>query len=134
MTGEGPSYQERQRGRVQCKECGEEMAFGSLAGHMRTQHARAMEGRRSWAAAPLGEEPRTYRMAFPTAGGTRNFPGEGCPGRVATRTAMRVQFIHRHLRDTVVILEDGKYPHPRCTRCDMLVPRHALNGRCLATA
>ena len=28
MTGEGPSYWERQKGRVQCRECGEEMATG----------------------------------------------------------------------------------------------------------
>ena len=37
MMGEGPSYRERQRGRVQCTECGEEMALGLLAGHMQTQ-------------------------------------------------------------------------------------------------
>ena len=28
----------------------------------------------------------------------------------------------------------GKPPHPRCTLCDMMVPRRALNGRHLATA
>ena len=110
MTGEGPSYQEHQRGRVHCKECGEEMALGSLAGHIRTQRGRAVEGRRSWAAVPLGEEPWTYRMVFPTAGGMRNCPVEGCPGRAATRTTMRVKFLHRHVRDTVVILEEGTPP------------------------
>ena len=36
MTGEGPSYQELQKGRVQCMECGEEMAAGYLAGHRMT--------------------------------------------------------------------------------------------------
>ena len=41
MTGEGPYYQEWQKGWVQCKECGEEMAFGSMTGHMRSQHGRA---------------------------------------------------------------------------------------------
>ena len=34
MMGAGTSYRERQRGQVQCKECGEEMELGSLAGHM----------------------------------------------------------------------------------------------------
>ena len=34
MTGEGPLYWERQRGRFQCKEYGEEMALGLLEGHM----------------------------------------------------------------------------------------------------
>ena len=33
----------------------------------------------------------------------------------ATRTAMRVHFLHRHVLDTVVILEEGNLPHPRCT-------------------
>ena len=68
VTGEGPSYWEWQRGRVQCKECGEEMALGSLAGHMQTQHGRSAEGRRSWETMYPGEDPRTYRMKLPTAG------------------------------------------------------------------
>ena len=54
MTGEGPSYRERQKGRVQCNECGEEMTIGSILGHMRAQHGRVAEGRRSWTAIPPG--------------------------------------------------------------------------------
>ena len=42
---------------------------------------------------------------------------------------MWVHFMHRHVLDTVVIMEKGNSPHPRCARCDMLVPRRALNGR-----
>ena len=45
MTGEGPSYRERQKGRVQCRECGEEMAAGFMAGHIKTQHGQAAEER-----------------------------------------------------------------------------------------
>ena len=59
---------------------------------------------------------------------------EGCPGRVAMRTAMWVHFVHRHILDTVVILEEGNSPHPQCARCDMQVPRRALNRRHLGTA
>ena len=47
---------------------------------------------------------------------------------------MRVHFLHRHVRDTVVILEDGKISHPRCPRCDMLFPWRDLKGMHLATA
>ena len=43
-------------------------------------------------------------------------------------------FLHWHVLNTVVILEEGNLPHPRCTRCDMLVPRKALNSRHPATA
>ena len=41
--------------------------------------------------------------------------------------------MHRHVQDTVVMLKKGTPPHPRCARCDMKVPRKALNGRHLGT-
>ena len=42
---------------------------------------------------------------------------------------MWVHFVHPHVLDTVVMLEEGNFPHPRCARCDMQVPQGALNGR-----
>ena len=133
MTGEVPSYRERQKGRVQCKELWEEMVLGLMAGHMRTQHGRAAEDRWSWAASPPGEKPWTYRMAFPTVGGPRSCPVEGCPGQAAKRT-MRVNVLHWHVQDTVVILEEEKTPNPCCPRCDMMIPCCVLNRRHLDTA
>ena len=47
---------------------------------------------------------------------------------------MRVHFVHRHVLNTVVVLEEGNFPHPRCARCDIQVPRRALNGRHPGTA
>ena len=47
---------------------------------------------------------------------------------------MRVNFLYRHFRDTVVIMEEGNLPHPRFPRCDMLVPWKSLNGRHTTTA
>ena len=66
-------------------------------------------------------------------GSRRQCPVEGCPGVSETRAAMRVHFVHRHVQDTVVILEEGKLPLPRCPRCDLQVSRRALNGRHLGT-
>ena len=43
---------------------------------------------------------------------------EGCPGVSATRAAMRVHFVHRHVNDTVFILDEGNLPLTRCPRCD----------------
>ena len=34
----------------------------------------------------------------------------------------------------MIILEEGNLPHPRCSRCDMLVMWRALNGRHHANA
>ena len=97
MTGEGPSYRERNKGLVQCRECGEDMAVVSLAGHMMTQHGKAAEERWSWETLSTGEEPQTYGMAFPSKGGLRSCPVEGLPGRATTRMAMRVHFMHHHV-------------------------------------
>ena len=47
---------------------------------------------------------------------------------------MWVHFLHPHVLDTVVILEEGNSPHPQCARCNMLVPRQPLKGRHPATA
>ena len=33
------------------------------------------------------------------------------------------------MRDTIIILEEGNLPHPRCENCDMFVPCRGLNGR-----
>ena len=42
---------------------------------------------------------------------------------------MRVNFWRRHVRDTIIILEEGNLPHPRCENCDMFVPWRDLNVR-----
>ena len=52
-------------------------------------------------------------MNFPK-GSRRKCPVEGCPGVSETRAAMRVHFVHRHVHDTVVLLEEGDLPLPWC--------------------
>ena len=113
--GEGRSFKERQRERVLCPECGKELAKGSLVTHRQTQHgvAKGRLGSEGDEADGGGDDPRTYKMAFPVRVGPRPFPVKGCSGRASTWMMMRVQFWHRHVRDTVVILEEGNFPHPR---------------------
>ena len=132
MTGEGPTFRERKIERVECRDCGKEVAAGSLDSHRMSHHGKARERRRKWTDAATGGggggEPKTYRIEFPK-GGTKECPVAGCPGRAETRTAMRVHFWRQHVRDIVIILEGGNLPHPRCPRCDMFVPWRSLNGR-----
>ena len=78
--GEGPFYRERQKGRVQCREYGEEMTDGLMAGHMKTQHGQVAEEIWSWATSDTGEELRTYHIALSDKGGLRSCLVEGCPG------------------------------------------------------
>ena len=105
------------------------MAAGSLASHRMSQHGKAKETHWSWEASAMGGDPRTYRMDLPTKGGPRSCPVEGCPGRAGTRTEMRMYFCSWHVRDIMVILEEGKLPHPRCSRCNMLVLWRDLNRK-----
>ena len=35
---------------------------------------------------------------------------------------LRVHFLHRYIRDTMVILEGENLPYPLCPCCDILVP------------
>ena len=65
--------------------------------------------------------------------GLLEFPVEGCKGRVAVRTGIWVNFVRHHLRETVVMVEEGNFPHPRYPRCDMLVPWAAPKGRHINT-
>ena len=59
---------------------------------------------------------------------------EVCPGVLATRAAMRMHFSHWHVHNTMVILEEGNLPLPRCPRCALQISRKALNGRHLGTS
>ena len=47
---------------------------------------------------------------------------------------LMVHFLHRHVRDTAVILEEVTPPHPRSPHFDMLVIWGALNCRHTNTA
>ena len=93
-----------------------------------TQHGQVAETGWIWRTPATGDGPWTFQMAFSAKGGQQS-----CPGRAATRMAKRVHFLHRHVLDTLVILEEGNLSHPHCTQCDMLIPRWALNGRHPAT-
>ena len=42
---------------------------------------------------------------------------------------MRVHFMHRHVKDTVIIMEEFNLYHPQCPRCDTLVPWKDLSSR-----
>ena len=71
---------------------------------------------------------------FPNCRVLRNCPVEGYQGRAAMRTAIQLHFLHRHFRDNVIIPEEGNLPHPKCPRCDMLVPWKDLNRKHITTA
>ena len=92
---------------MECEECEEQLAVVSMSSHLMNQHGKAAGRRRQWTTPTEDRIPQEYRMYFPAKGGPRRCPVEGCLGKLATRTAMRVHFVHHHVLDTVVILEEG---------------------------
>ena len=77
---------------------------------------------------PPAGEPQTYRVSFPILVGPRDLPVEGCKGMSGMSTGLRVYFLYSHVRDTMVILDEGNLPHSQCPCCDILMPWAALNG------
>ena len=57
MTREGSNYWEQQKERVECRECGREMAAGLLASHRMTQHGKAKEEQWICEASDTGGDP-----------------------------------------------------------------------------
>ena len=46
-----------------------------------------------------------------------------------TRSALKNNFVHRHIQDMLVVLEGGDYPLLLCPKIDKFPPWVALNGR-----
>ena len=55
-------------------------------------------------------------------------PVEGCQGQAENQTGIRVHFVHRHVRETMFIVEEGSLPHPLFTQCNFLAQWEALNS------
>ena len=57
LKGAGLSYRERERVRVQCSECGEEMEFGFLEVHLQMHHGKEAVWKKNWRTTAPGGDP-----------------------------------------------------------------------------
>ena len=79
MAGEVRNFKERQKEQVLCPECRKEMTKRPLVTHHQTQHGKEKGGfGLKGDEADRGDEPKTYRIAFPAKAGPRPYPVEGC--------------------------------------------------------
>ena len=62
-----------------------------------------------------GNKLRTKKMALTTRERHRPCPVKGCSGGASKRTAVSMHFWHQHIKDTVVVLEEGNFPHTWCS-------------------
>ena len=84
--------------------------MGSMDDNIQAQHNK--ERPHQWMAPLITLDTRLYMVYFPRTARSIRFPVGDCEGRATTRTNLRIDFMHRHVRDAVVILEEGKRPHP----------------------
>ena len=134
ITGEGPTYRERHKGRVQCGECRGEDGGRVFGG---SQDDSAWEsGRGATDLEKLGHGGRAADLSngLSTQGSPAELPVGGMHGPSGNEDGNSGSFLNRHVLDTMVILEEGNLPHPRCTQCNILVPRRTLNSRYPSTA
>ena len=58
----------------------------------------------------------------------QRFLVEGYLGGGGTnQTNLWVKFVQHQVWDTIVILEEGNHPYPRCRKCNMFVSQRSLN-------
>ena len=62
---------------------------------------------------PITREAQTYRVSLPKRLLRLWCLVEGCLGGASNRINLRVHFAHHHVRDTIVILEEGNRPYPK---------------------
>ena len=131
MGGGGLSYWELQRERVCLPECMVDLETGLLVSHHQSHHniGRGTQ----WENILPPAEPHIYREPLPNMAGSMGLPFKGCRGQATSHTNIWIQFLHHHVQDMIVILEEGKPPHPRYPECNTFVPWVAQNQRHLAT-
>ena len=72
-------------------------------------------------------EDQTYQVSLPKLLLRLRCLIEGCLGGASNRYNIQVHFAHRHVRDTIVILEEGKWPYTCFPKYDMIMPHKAQN-------
>ena len=55
-----------------------------------------------------------------------DFPLEGCPRKAINCPNLQMNFMHHHMEDNIVILNEGTRSHTRYDQCDMLILSEAL--------
>ena len=127
MTGEGLSYQQRQRAKIQCPNCDKELAQSSLKHHLRRAHGLEVTSWLTNEEIAVQHNPQQYNVSFPKTLSSCNCPVPECKGRARTRAGLRLHFMYRHPNDKIRILEEGSAPLPQCPHCGLHVTHLAMN-------
>ena len=124
LEGHGETYSQRKRRRIDCVECGRDLAVGSVTSHMRSQHG--MEPVPPGPAAPLSHThyADVYRQ---TRRHPITCPVPDCIYSARSENLLRRHFATRHPGDTFQVR--GEIFNAPCERCGMQVaPNNLARG------
>jgi hypothetical protein len=121
--GQGETYAEKKRRKVQCYECTKTLAQSSLSNHLIRQHGTHLRVLELSNNITDKGPPRLYQVSFPEHCRVKLYPSEDCSGKATPRANLRRHFMFKHPQDDIIILEEGFIP--RCKKCDMFVPKTA---------
>ena len=110
MVGADPSFRDNQHEGVWCPECKMKLVAGFLEDHNQAQHRK--ECPPQWVT-PLAAPDPIYRVYLSRASGSIGCTVGRCEGQATMRTNLCIKFYHHHVRDMVVIMEEGNCPHTR---------------------
>ena len=77
-----------------------------------------------------------YRVYLPGADGLLGISVEDYGKQASMCTNLWIHFVHCHVREKIVITEEGNHPYPRYPDCNMFVPwvlisiHHSTNAIC----
>jgi hypothetical protein len=133
LVGTGAEYIARSLEKGTCLVCAKEIQKRSLARHLRDQHPGVTPPRLDLEDIGLPvrhTRPRRYSLTTGRKGEAMLCPDGSCAFQGKTCTAMRVHFMHQHLRDALHFV--GQPDYVNCTKCSMMV-KSPVSDRHLAS-
>ena len=82
---------------------------------------------------PPSKETHHYQVYLPKTRYTVKLSVEGCHGRETSRTNPRIHFLHCQVRDTILILGEGKHPLHWWLKREMFLPQRDINEQQITT-
>ena len=112
VTGGGEMFWERKRTRVTCLECGAIMSASSIQLHMEQSHG--VIASQTWGVHMGRGGPTTYVVSFTSILKSVECPVSGCQEMYHSVGRMRENFMYRHFRSKVAVLQEGSDPPTWC--------------------
>jgi len=137
ITGQGQTYLQRQRTRVNCPKCDKSFQYGNLANHLKQVHKELPTPElppqhNPTSSLPINVPTRLlYTISIPNPTATHACPIPECATPIKSRSGMRSHFNHRHPYNYLLILEEGYLPRcPKCLLHTRELTKHQFTKRC----